>query len=176
MNPNSSERVFTLPAAPGLSSTYFVKLALHDTAGKSVSENFYWLSTQPDTLGEPQAGSDWYYTPTKQYADFTALNTLPVVDLKVSAVSKRKGAEDTTTVTIENPGAALAFFVHLKVNREKDGEEILPVLWQDNYFSLLPGERRQLSATYGLDDLAGSRPEVQVDGWNIKPQTVPALR
>ena len=42
-------------------------------------------------------------------------------------------------MTVENPGKSLAFFVHLKVN-QAGGEEVLPVIWQDNYFSLLPGE------------------------------------
>ena len=30
--------------------------------------------------------------------------------------------------------------------------EILPVLWQDNYFALLPGETRQVTATYRTGD------------------------
>jgi Exo-beta-D-glucosaminidase Ig-fold domain len=29
----------------------------------------------------------------------------------------------------------------LKVNRGQNGEEILPVLWEDNYVSLMPGEK-----------------------------------
>ena len=82
-------RVFTLPAPADLSSTYFVKLTLEDATGKPVSGNFYWLATQGDTLDKPKDGSDWYYTPTKQFADFTALNTLPAVHLNVSSKSER---------------------------------------------------------------------------------------
>ena len=71
------------------------------------------------------------------------MSTLPPVDLKISARTEHRGKEDITRVTIENPGKSLAFFVHLKVN-QADGEEILPVIWEDNYFSLLPGEKREL--------------------------------
>ena len=74
--PNASQRVFTLPEPAGLTSTYLCPHA-GDAAGKPVSRNFYWLSTQPDTMGEPKDGSDWYYTPTDSSPISAALNTLP---------------------------------------------------------------------------------------------------
>ena len=83
--PDGRHRVFLLPEPAGLTSTYFLRLTLADASGQPVSSNFYWLSTQPDTLGEPKEGSSWYYRPTEQFADLTALSTLPLVDLKISA-------------------------------------------------------------------------------------------
>jgi exo-1,4-beta-D-glucosaminidase len=47
---DSSTRAFTLPEIDGLSSTYFVSLALEEPSGNSVSGNFYWLSAKPETL------------------------------------------------------------------------------------------------------------------------------
>jgi len=170
IGPDDSKRVFTLPELADLSPTYFVKLELHDAGGKLISENFYWLSSKGDTLDKPKSGSDWYYTPTKQFADFTALNSLPPVKLKVLAKSERSGGEHITHVTVENPSKSLAFMVHLKVNDAKTGEEFLPVIWQDNYFSLLPGEKRDVTASYTLP--RGMRPSVEVQGWNIEPQTL----
>jgi len=166
--PDGTKRVLTLPELPDVSPVYFVKLELHDAAGKLMSENFYWLSTKGDTLDKPKTGSDWYYTPTKQFADFTALNNLPPVKLKVLAKSGRSGNEYATHVTVENPSKSLAFFVHLKVNDAKTGEEILPVIWEDNYFSLLPGEKRDITATYTLP--RNVKPTVEVQGWNVEPQ------
>lgn len=164
------KRVFTLPDRDDLTPVYFVKLTLQDSAGKSVSDNFYWLSQWKDTLDKPQEGSDWYYTPSKDFADFTALNGLPPVTLNVSAKSARSGKEYATHVTVENPSRSLAFFVHLKVNDAKTGEEILPVIWDDNYFSLLPGEKRQITATYAALP-NGAKPVLDVGGWNVKSQT-----
>jgi exo-1,4-beta-D-glucosaminidase len=169
--PDGKQSLFSLPEPAGLTSSYFVKLTLADATGKPVSSNFYWLSTKPDTLGEPKEGSSWYYRPTEQFADFTALNTLSPVDLKISANSERRGKEVITRVTVENPGNSLAFFVHLKVNQQ-GGEEILPVIWDDNYYSVLPHEKREVSATYAVDLLHGSEPVVELQGWNVKPKTV----
>jgi len=167
LSPDGAKRVLTLPEPADLSPTYFVKLELHDASGKLISENFYWLSTKGDTLDKPKQGSDWYYTPTKQFADFTALNSLPPVKLNVLAKSGRSGDEYATHVTVENAGKSLAFFVHLKVNDAKTGEEILPVIWEDNYFSLLPGEKRDITASYALP--RGVKPTVEVQGWNVQP-------
>jgi len=165
------KRVFTLPDPADLSPVYFVKLTLTDAAGKLVSDNFYWLSTQGDTLDKPRQGSDWYYTPTKQFADFKALNMLPPVKLNVIAKSSGGAREHTTHVTVENPGKSLAFMIHLKVKNSnaavnEDGE-FLPVIWSDNYFSLLPGEKREVTATYTLPRHA--KPTVEVSGWNVVP-------
>jgi exo-1,4-beta-D-glucosaminidase len=112
--------------------------------------------------------SNWYTTPTATYADFTALKQLPKVKLNVSSRSERKGDEEVTHVAIENPNRNLAFFVRLKVDKGTGGEEILPVLWQDNYLSLMPGEKREITATYRVRDLGGKNPTIEVSGWNVE--------
>jgi exo-1,4-beta-D-glucosaminidase len=43
-------RAFDLPKPDGLTMTFFVKLDLRNARGKTVSDNFYWLSAKPDTL------------------------------------------------------------------------------------------------------------------------------
>ena len=149
------------------SPTYFVHLKLEDSAGKQVGSNFYWLPTKKDVMNWDK--SEWYVTPTSSFADMTALAALPKVNLQVRSATARKGADSTTTVTLSNPSSHLAFFVRLKVNKGKDGEEVLPVRWEDNYVSLLPGEKRQVSATYRTKDLAGSAPAVEVSGINVAP-------
>ncbi len=65
----------------------------------------------------------------------------------------------------------MAFFVRLKVNKGKGGEEILPVVWQDNYISLLPGEKREITATYRNSALGAKKAEVEASGWNVEVQT-----
>ena len=105
-------------------------------------------------------------TPTASYADYTALATLPKVKLRTTSRTERKGKEAITHVTLENPSKDLAFFVRLKVNKGKD--EILPVLWQDNYVSLLPGEKREISATYRASELGSATASVEVKGWNTE--------
>jgi exo-1,4-beta-D-glucosaminidase len=164
--PDSTARIFTLPDVSGLSNTYFLVLRLEDPQGKEVGSNFYWLSTKPETLD--WAKTNWWMTPTESFADFTALSQLPKVKLKLSDHTERKGEDAVTHVTLENPSKSLAFFVRLKVDKGLKGEEILPVIWEDNYISLLPGEKRELTATYHASELGGAKPTVEVSGWNLE--------
>jgi exo-1,4-beta-D-glucosaminidase len=162
---DGTHSALTIPPLRGLSATYFIHLELADAAGKPVGTNFYWMSTRPDVLAHEKA--EWFVTPTSGYADFTALSQLPAVKLKVDSRSARKGVEGTTTVKLRNPSATLAFFVRLKVVKGKGGDEVAPVLWEDNYVSLLPGETRTLTARYRAGDLGGKPPQVEVTGWNV---------
>ena len=163
---DSTAKVFALPDVSGLSGTYFLVLRLQDSTGRVVGSNFYWLSTKPETLD--WAKSTWWMTPTASYADFTAMSQLPKVKLKVTDRTERKGEESVTHVTIENPSKSLAFFVRLKVDKGAKGEEILPVVWEDNYISLLPGEKRMITASYRAAELGMAKPTVEVSGWNVE--------
>jgi len=158
VDPDSSTRVFTLPDIDGLSSTYFVNLKLEQADGSEVSRNFYWLSTAPETLDFEK--STWYLTPTQSYANFQALNTLPAAQLSVSS----QDSTGSTIVTVTNKGKSLAFGVHLKLNKGND--EVLPILWEDNYFALMPGETRKITATYNPKDIGVRAPVIEVEAWN----------
>jgi exo-1,4-beta-D-glucosaminidase len=154
---------FTLPALPGLSSAYFVVLALSDQSGVPVSDNVYWLSTRAETMDF--AASDWYYTPTTQFADLTALAQLAPATMNARATATANGV----TVTLKNTSAGMAFFVRAKLMRAAGGAEVLPVLWSDNYVTLPPGGERTISAT---GDLGGGAAAVEISGWNVATQTL----
>jgi exo-1,4-beta-D-glucosaminidase len=159
---NSSQRVLAVPELPLITQTHFLRLTLADKSGREVSNNFYWLSTKPDVLDF--AKSDWAVTPQSAFADMTALNTLGPAVLQVTPsefAGKRRMA-----VTITNKGKSLAFMVHLRLTDAK-GNDLVPVLWSDNYVSLLPGETRTLEAQMELDLVRRAR-MVAVDGWNVK--------
>jgi len=153
---DSSTRVFTIPEIDGLSTTYFLKLQLQDARGAVVSDNFYWLSTKPD-VSNWQAGNG-RYTPISSFADLTALEALPKVPLKLSSRAEVKGQDEVEHVTVENPTKQLAFFVHMRVMA--GGKEVAPVIWEDNYVTLMPGEKRDISATVHRKDLGGAKAAV----------------
>jgi exo-1,4-beta-D-glucosaminidase len=159
-------KVVSIPELPGLSVTYFVRLTLQDVAGREVSSNFYWLSTKQDVLDWEHA-SQGKGAPTISYSDLTGLKNLPSVSLKGKVRTEHAGDDNRTAVTIENPTGHLAFFVHLRIKKGQHGEEVLPILWEDNYFSLMPREKRQITATYQKRDLQNAAPVVEVDGWNV---------
>jgi exo-1,4-beta-D-glucosaminidase len=167
---DSTARVFEIPQIEGLSATYFLDLRITDAKGKLAGSNFYWLSTKPETLD--WAKSNWYTTPTASYADYTSLSEMPKVRLNVESRSERSGNSDSkdavTHVVLENPTSNVAFFVRLKLVKGRGGEEILPVVWQDNYISLLPAEKREIKATYHVSSLGTAKPDVEISGWNVE--------
>ena len=160
---DSSMRVFTLPEPSGISGAYFVDLRLTGADGRALSSNFYWLSNRMDVLSD---SSTWYMTPVNHYADFTALRSMPQAAVNATARFSSNAGKGTAYVTLRNPGKSIAFFVRLQLTG-RGGEEALPVLWEDNYLSLLPGETRTLTATYNVRDLGAAPPRVVVTGWNI---------
>ena len=60
---------------------------------------------------------------------------------------------------VTNRSDAIALLVRLKLVHGDGGkQEVLPIFWTDNYFLLLPGEKRELSARFlaaprRMDDL-----------------------
>ena len=161
---DASVKAFNLPAPDAL--TYFLRLELRDSAGKLVSDNFYWLSSKPDVL-DWKGRRDTAYTPQSGFDDLTALNYLPEVKLDVQKTIHHQADKGSMHVTIKNPSQSLAFMVHLRLTKGKDGDDVVPIFWDDNYFSLLPGESRALTGAYDLDTLDGKEPTLAVDGWNI---------
>ncbi len=81
--PDSSTKAFDLPKIDDLTKTYFLRLELHDPSGKLLSDNFYWLSTKPDTL-DWKHKQDTVYTPQAEFGDLTGLNSLPPAKIIVS--------------------------------------------------------------------------------------------
>jgi exo-1,4-beta-D-glucosaminidase len=163
--PDSVQNLFAIPEIADVSATYFIDLRVLDAAGTTLSRNFYWLSSKPDVLDWEK--SKGHYTPQQQFADMTQLNSLPKVALKLSSRPVRNAAGEIE-VTVQNPSPNLAFMVRLRATDGRGGDEILPVLWEDNYFSLLPGESRHVVATFA--HVAGKSPMVQVEGWNVVPE------
>ena len=145
---NAFREVFAITGLTNLAPFVFVKLQLKDAAGRSVSDNFYWL-------------------PGQGASDYKALQKLPLVKLNVAASVERAGADKLVRVKITNPTSHIAFFIQLALTKGVGGEEILPVFWDDNYFSLVPGETRELTAHIATRDLAGKKPVLEVGGWNV---------
>jgi exo-1,4-beta-D-glucosaminidase len=103
------------------------------------------------------------------YADLTGIEQLPPAALAVSYRSEQDGADAVEHITVRNTSSALAFFVHLAVLPPGTDDELAPVLWDDNYFPLMPGERRDITARYAGKLLAGAPPRIRAEAWNAAP-------
>jgi exo-1,4-beta-D-glucosaminidase len=165
VGPDAAIVAFALPRPEGLSSTYFLVLTLDDAKGQSVSRNVYWLSTKRERLDWTRSNGS--YTPVAEYADLTGLDRLAPAEVRATVLFETARAEGRALVVVENTSRALAFFVHLTVRKGPGGDEVLPVLWEDNDLTLLPGEKRELAVRYSPEELGGASPVVAVDGWNV---------
>lgn len=156
---------FQIPALPSLSETYFVRLSLSDNKGKTLSINWYWLSKTPDVLNWKK--STWYVTPQTAYTNFKGLQTMKKTAVRMSYSTDSKKDSVTQNMVITNTGKTVAFFVHLRVLKGKDGDDILPVTFSDNYISLAPGERRIINCSYASKDSGGIAPYFLTSAWNL---------
>lgn len=149
---DESRKVLFLEKPAGAGDITFLKLVLSDKEGKEISSNFYWLSSKGD-----------------ENADFTALNKLQEVALNCSVSSvKQENGKYIAVIDIENPSASLAFSVNPKIVKNDSKDLVLPVFWEDNYFSLLPKEKRSVRVEFAAENLAGATPILTIAGWNIK--------
>jgi exo-1,4-beta-D-glucosaminidase len=73
---------------------------------------------------------------------------------------------------LQNPSKDLAFLVRLRLLRGSGGPEILPSFWEDNYISLLPGEKREVAVHVRKKDVGEAKPVLAVDGFNVTSTTV----
>ena len=163
---DAATKAFDLPAPQNLSTTYFLKLQLHDASGAVVSDNFYWLSAKLDTM-DWKRRKDTVYTPQKDFADLTGLNSLPQVKLDLKAHAMNEGERTIIHLRVKNPSASVAFMVHARVAKGEGGDDVVPIFWDDNYFSLLPGEEKTVTVSFATADLDGREAFLTLDGYNV---------
>ncbi len=128
----------------------------------------------PDTLDFTK--TEWYYTPLTAFADFKALQDLPKATVQASLKTHETGEEAGGHVTVENTGTGIAFLVRLRLLKQKGETEILPVFWEDNYFSLMPGEKRDVAVKVRKSDAGDAKLQLAVDGYNVSPATIYAAQ
>jgi exo-1,4-beta-D-glucosaminidase len=152
MKADESKILFKLDLPEELTNVYFVKLSLKDEAGKEISSNFYWLSAKG-----------------VENADFTDLAKLPPVDVtaKLNPLLKENG-KLKLAVEFTNSSTSLAFAMNPKLLSASTREPVLPIFWQDNYFSLLPGEKRTVEMQLDASLVKEGKLLFKLDGWNLR--------
>jgi len=166
MEPDQKKVVFLIPDnIEGLDSTYFLDLRIFDKHGAMRAVNQYVLTK---TVHEFDWESTYFaHTPTKKHQNLQHINDLP----KVSVVSKADFSrqQDTTRVKVEidNDSPHLALCLEIMILVGTSGDAVAPVYLDDNYFSLLPGEKRTIEGYFYTADLNGQKPVVTIKGLNL---------
>lgn len=147
IGPNASKMIFKAEIPEKFKkNVYFVESQLFDTKEELISENFYWLADNDD---------------------FTSLQALPAVKLDVKIEKEEIGQHILCKLRLTNPSSNLAFFINPSIRKGREGGEVLPSFWSDNYFSILPGKSKELGVEFRKSDLSGEVPFLKVDGWNM---------
>ncbi|MDB4584135.1 hypothetical protein N9164_13350 [Draconibacterium sp.] len=170
---NISKKIYDLPEIKNLTSVYFLDLRVYNKNNKEVDNSIYWLSTKKDIIDwEAAKELPWpYYSPSKQFADYTALDKLAKVELDYDYKYEKDGETGKVTLKVTNPSNTLAFFTYFDLLDPATDLPILPIFWNDNYITLLPGEERTYDASFNLSDYNGDKPKLQVKAWNVN-QTI----
>lgn len=111
-----------------LSDVHFIRLELSDGEGSLLSENFYWRNAN-------------------QY-NYQALNTLPVADVRIAETQKRENGKCVISCRVSNYSSTVAFGNRLKVVNKQTGKRVLPIYLNDNYFTLMPGESKDMEIEF----------------------------
>jgi exo-1,4-beta-D-glucosaminidase len=159
-------RAVTLPREARDSRVFFVRCEVLDASGAVVGENVYWQSQRNDDVGDPD-GDFAFELHQDSWADMTPLNYLAKVPLAVTA----KRSDAGVVISLRNPTRQVAFFERAEVTSTRDGDEVLPITYDDNYVTVFPGETVDVRATVP----SGSAPAdwVRVTGYNTAPVVVP---
>jgi exo-1,4-beta-D-glucosaminidase len=143
---NGASQLLTLPRYPQSTPVFFVRCQLFDNTGKLLVDNTYWQSQKDDDLGD-LSNDDALNLKQMNMADMTALNTMPQVDLEVRAEETRTDSEKHISIWLYNPSEHIAFFERATVAAAQNGDEILPIKYDDNYITVYPGETAEIHGT-----------------------------
>jgi exo-1,4-beta-D-glucosaminidase len=162
-------QAMVLPRLTNITPTYFVRCELLDGAGTPLVDNVYWQSTTLDDLG-PASNDRAFDLQQASWANFTALRSMPSVPLQVTGTVHASGSDSLVSFSLHNPTRNIAFFERVEVTNGKDGLEVLPITYDDNYVTVFPGETVVVHGRFRTSELATSRAWWRLRGENTSKQ------
>ncbi|HQG77813.1 MAG TPA: glycoside hydrolase family 2 TIM barrel-domain containing protein [Bacteroidales bacterium] len=133
----------------GDSEVFFLKLRLRKN-NEIIDENLYWLTNKPKS--------------------YEKLNDLRNVTLKTDV--SRTGQKNAT-VSVINQENETAFFIRLKIV-DRQGNLVLPSYFSENYFTLLPGDSKQVNIELPAQPPTRKSDGIRLvlEGWNTGPEEI----
>lgn len=125
-----------LPFGDSLTQVHFIKLLLKSPAGKEVAEAFYWRSK------DAYKGA-WTMT-GPAVSGFADINNLPQARLSGAVKKRMQNGTIFLDMQVKNISDKISFFTHVRLTDK--GNAVVPaVFYSDNFFSLLPGETKNVT-------------------------------
>ena len=142
---SATTQAFTVPFGATLPALHLLRLTMTDATGAQLSENTYWR----------------YRTDT----DLQNLNEIQPTQLTATLTPTHS---NQYTATIRNAGATPAALIRLSLREQNGTDRVLPTLYGDNYFWLLPGESKTVTIT---PKRQVNHPRLQAEAYNAQPTT-----
>jgi hypothetical protein len=147
LDDDSLMRLLKINRPNDISAVFFIRLKLIKDE-KVISDNFYITGEEKDNL--------------------KTVNSLRMISLSRENGSKRiKDGSVYLTEEVTNNTNTPALMIRVKAIRNKSLDRILPVIYSDNYFSMMPGESRNITVEVKEADTRGENPELVFEGLNI---------
>lgn len=146
---NKIQRLFSVTEPQGVSGVYFLKLTLSEK-GLPLTSNIYWLTTQPK--------------------DYTTLAQLPHSKPAAQVSVQQQDGNYIYKVSLQAE-KNISFFNRLKVLDKETGKRILPVHYSDNYITLMPGDKQEITLQVPAS-VPEERMQIVVDSWTADRQII----
>lgn len=115
-----------------------------------VGDNFYWLENNSGNCLD--------------------INDLEACDVEMTISSIYDSNECVAEVILKNNSSQISLLNKIKVKNRQTHESILPIIYSDNYISLLPGEERILILRFSAEGIAKDDIVFCLEGWNTQPK------
>lgn len=129
------------------SDVCFIDLELTGPDGTVVSRNFYWRG--------------------KEYMNYLSMDSMQKVLPAVKVTKDESDGKVILNCHVANDSDVPAVMLRFIVLDRKTGERVLPIDYEDNFFSLIPGKNRQIQISFDRKSCLSGRYELYVEGWNV---------
>ena len=117
------------------------------------------------TRGETVLSSSTYLR-AKDNGNLRDVRRLAKAKLQVSTQQERRGAVWHLSTSMTNTSAVPSLLTRLQVVGAHDRQRMLPAIFDDNYFVLMPSETRTIITELKHEDTRGQQPTIVVTGFN----------
>lgn len=130
-NMNTLDAVRSSRLSSVASMVFFLRMKLYDAGGKLISQNTYWGNR----------------TPAKHV--YTSLNSIPEAGVTCEVLAKKVDEDGQCRIKarLHNPASTVAFAVRMRLT-DQNGKRILPVIMNENYVTIMPGESEDIDIEF----------------------------
>jgi beta-galactosidase/beta-glucuronidase len=128
----------------------FLRLSVTGQTGEKISENTYWIN---------------------ESYDFTSLSNLQPAEVSGKMIKKAGRERTDYDLEIKNEGHGIAFMIQCTLRGAASGMELLPSLWNDNFITLMPGEKVHLSVSINNQDITET-PVISCKAFNMEKEII----